>query len=333
VAKKPKTERARFLAKVLALHALVGSDNAGEREAAHSKLVDLLSQHKANWNDLPALIAEAKAAELGAAKDPYDDPPAGAGATGVSGTGVNVADCLRAVIGDYVSAQPHELTAIALWVLHCHVYRRFMVTPRLALTSPVKGCERLDDNDPDTIDTLNALYRLAWQWAHAAKLDLDPEMPLVRNREADNWRPLVAIADSFGPAWGELARAAVIAFAQGRSDEDIGVALLRAIREVFNALRVDRIKSEGLVAFLLDMDDAPWSEWRGVRDDESPRKLSQAQLAKTLRPFGIKPRSVRFASGTAKGYTRGWFEAAWEAYCPEDGTTAQPHVVKHLGVA
>jgi len=29
---------------------------------------------------------------------------------------------------------------MALWIVHTHVYSRFIVTPRVALTSPVRGC-------------------------------------------------------------------------------------------------------------------------------------------------------------------------------------------------
>jgi hypothetical protein len=29
---------------------------------------------------------------------------------------------------------------VALWVIHTHVYDRYMVTPRLLLTSPVRNC-------------------------------------------------------------------------------------------------------------------------------------------------------------------------------------------------
>jgi hypothetical protein len=35
---------------------------------------------------------------------------------------------------------PEERTAVTLWVLHCYVFDRFNVTPRLALLSPVRGC-------------------------------------------------------------------------------------------------------------------------------------------------------------------------------------------------
>jgi hypothetical protein len=39
------------------LHALVGSDNPGERESAWTKLNDLLRRHGKTWNDLPELLA------------------------------------------------------------------------------------------------------------------------------------------------------------------------------------------------------------------------------------------------------------------------------------
>ena len=82
------------------------------------------------------------------------------------------------------------------------------------------------------------------------------------------------------------------------------------------------------------IEDGMWSEWRGPKDDQQPRKLSQGELAKLLAPFRIKPRTVwpigpRIGS-SKKGYRREWFEAAWSAYCPEAGTTAQPNKTRHL---
>src|SRR5262249_61656597 len=35
---------------------------------------------------------------------------------------------------------PHEYVATALWAVHSHVFDKFMVTPRLVLTSPVRDC-------------------------------------------------------------------------------------------------------------------------------------------------------------------------------------------------
>ena len=35
---------------------------------------------------------------------------------------------------------PAEYVAVALWVLHTHVCDRYLITPRLAIISPVRGC-------------------------------------------------------------------------------------------------------------------------------------------------------------------------------------------------
>jgi hypothetical protein len=44
-------------------------------------------------------------------------------------------------------------------------------------------------------------------WARQCRLNLDPPMPEeLRNRAADNWRPLLSIADACSPAWGKSAR-------------------------------------------------------------------------------------------------------------------------------
>jgi hypothetical protein len=40
----------------------------------------------------------------------------------------------------YIDMKPHEYTAIALWILHTHVYARFANTPRLSLTSATPEC-------------------------------------------------------------------------------------------------------------------------------------------------------------------------------------------------
>ena len=63
----------------------------------------------------------------------------------------------------------------------------------------------------DRVGHLDVLARQAARWAqdHAGTIAAaDPEMPGIHNREADNWAPLLAIADAAGGAWPERARAA-----------------------------------------------------------------------------------------------------------------------------
>ena len=151
-------------------------------------------------------------------------------------------------------------------------------------------------------------------WANEVTLVPDPAMPRgLRGRAADNWRVLLSIADAYSEEWGERARSAALIMAA--KDEDILVTLLRHIREIFEAHRVDRIASAALVGALLDLEDAPWAEWRGVKDDQQPRKLTQATLASLLKAFHIRPRSIWPTGRTAdskshKGYYRADFEAA-----------------------
>jgi phage replication-related protein YjqB (UPF0714/DUF867 family) len=59
----------------------------------------------------------------------------------------------------------------------------------------------------------------------------------------------------------------------------------------FDARRVDRLASADIVVDLHGLEDATWSEWRGIGGDQQPRKLSQGELAKQLRRFRF-PKSV-----------------------------------------
>jgi hypothetical protein len=170
------------------------------------------------------------------------------------------------------------------------------------------------------------------KWAATCSLDPNPEMPAeLYGRAADNWRVLLSIADNLGH--GTEARTAAIALNADRMDEDPGIVLLTDIRTVFDALNVDRISSAALPEELIALDSL-WDDWRGPNDDRPPRKLTQGELARLLRP-GIRPRTIwpaqRHAGAkSSKGYLRSQFEAAWAAYCSPADTPAQPRKIIHL---
>jgi hypothetical protein len=76
------------------------------------------------------------------------------------------------------------------------------------------------------------------------ELNADPQMPArLRDRQADNWRPLIAIADAFGADWATRAREAAVIFAGEHQDEDAAVVLLRDIRDIFDGRGVNRLPS------------------------------------------------------------------------------------------
>lgn len=76
------------------------------------------------------------------------------------------------------------------------------------------------------------------------------------------------------------------------------------------------------------MEDSPWPEWRGLKGDRLPRKLTQTELAAVLKAFHITPRTIwpaRRQPGdkSARGYLRDDFVPVWAAYCDPADTSAQ----------
>jgi hypothetical protein len=118
--------------KLKKLHALLGSNNAAEREAARIKITELLAKNKKSWNDLPELLAAA-ATEGG--QDDFDDPSDNAAAGRPAPL-----DLVAHILQRRLHLTEHQFMAMTLWIAHTFAYFRFSVTPRLALVSPVRGC-------------------------------------------------------------------------------------------------------------------------------------------------------------------------------------------------
>ena len=114
---------------------------------------------------------------------------------------------------------------------------------------------RLKSIDPEQPDPdIDAAYRLAFAWGRTARLNPKPEMPsgLRRGRLADNWRPLISIADYFGDKWGKAAREAALSFRRrdGFAGGSVGTLLLITIRAIFDDPPIDRIAGVDLIARL-----------------------------------------------------------------------------------
>jgi hypothetical protein len=80
-----------------------------------------------------------------------------------------------------------------------------------------------------------------------------------------------------------------------------GVELLRDIRDL--SVGLDRFRSEELVNKLVAMVDRPWPEM-----PYSGKSITQTQVARLLKPYGVKPDQVRFGELTFKGFKIEWFE-------------------------
>jgi putative DNA primase/helicase len=178
--------------------------------------------------------------------------------------------------------------------------------------------EPLDRLRRDRLGEFEPLRRQAARWAkdqHDALRQADPDVPQqLDDRGADNWRPLFAVADALGGMWPARAREAALALVGLKPGTDnLGEQLLADIRAVFR-MRHDpeQLPSEALVSALVELEDRPWADLR----DGKP--ITKTAMARLLGPFGIRPRTIRFAnSHVARGYLLSDCEDAFRRYLPQ----------------
>lgn len=163
----------------------IGDPNANVAATARDKLFTLLTQHALSWNDIPACIAEADAAD--ASRTPKPAPPSAAG----PGPEIDVLDLVLHLIELHIAISPTERLAVALWILHTYVFDRFDITPRLAALSPASGCGKtallilLDLLTADSYRTDNispaTIYHLLDRGSHTLLIDEADNLGLLAN--------------------------------------------------------------------------------------------------------------------------------------------------------
>jgi hypothetical protein len=159
--------------------------------------------------------------------------------------------------------------------------------------------------------------RLA-SWARRATKRLaEPEMPDgVTDRAADVWEALLSIADYTGGDWPERARTACVKLNGDRATSDVDPSI-RLLADTYAVFKADRLRSEELVELLVAIEESPWAHLR-----RGP--LTASGLARRLRPFDIRPDSIRIGDKTFKGYLRSQFGDAWDRYLPSSLQAEQP---------
>jgi putative DNA primase/helicase len=140
----------------------------------------------------------------------------------------------------------------------------------------------------------------------------DPDIPTcLHDRAADNWRPLLAIADTIGGNYADVAREAAQILTGSQEDESIGSLLLSDIRDLFKESASDRLASTDICQRLAAKEGRKWAEWAGGKP------MTTHQLARLLKPFGIAPTALRAENGTLRGYFKIAFSDAFERYLPK----------------
>lgn len=154
-----------------------------------------------------------------------------------------------------------------------------------------------------------------WIGAHTKALHgAEPDMP-VEDRAADVWESLTAVADLAGGDWPARARTAaklLSAEADDAAEATLGVRLLAELKEVFAGATA--LHTATIIERLCALPEAPWSDYYG-------RRVTDRDLAKILRPYGVRSKTVREPDNdrTGKGYHAHDLADAWSRYVPEGG--------------
>ncbi len=180
---------------------------------------------------------------------------------------------------------------------------------------PGEGTERLSLPDLAGGEN-NHLQMKAARWS-ADNLDVlrgyRPDVPPgLNDREADNWRPLLAIADLAGGEWPEKAREAARVLSDAvETAEEISVSLLRDLAVIFAETTDGFMATQDILEELHRLDERPWSTWK------RGQPLNANNLARLLKPFGIHSNQVRYGKDVLRGYSVADFTEVFRVYLPE----------------
>jgi putative DNA primase/helicase len=174
---------------------------------------------------------------------------------------------------------------------------------------------RGDRADPTLAEVQRKFARAAADNADALRL-ADPNMGDLFNRDADNWRPMFAVAELAGGDWPRRVRELALASVASDAEQSTKEQLLADMWLAFQAKRTDRLSSEDAIEYLTGLDERPWPEWK------SGKPLTKAGLARLLSAFEILSGTIRLDDGrTLKGYKREDFSEAFEQYLPAKSVT------------
>ena len=159
------------------------------------------------------------------------------------------------------------------------------------------------------LDRLRAQLQ-AWAEANLEHLhgyDLPEPLEAISDRLEEAWEPLLAIADLAGGEYPARARAAVEDLAEdGEDDATTSYLLLMRLHAVFR-FRAANFSRE--ICDELNRDEnlpfGSWNDDKGIRPSE---------LARQLKRYRARPRTIRLGNERAKGYAREQLESAWRAY-------------------
>ncbi|MFM0338150.1 DUF3631 domain-containing protein [Paraburkholderia fungorum] len=208
------------------------------------------------------------------------------------------------------------------------------ITLELRRKLPHEQVDKLRHAEPGMFERLCAkLARWADDNEQAVRI-ARPVLPdALHDRAADNWEPLLQIAEVAGGAWPETARRAALKLSgESEQSQSAGAELLADIQEAFETHRVQRISSADLLTHLFNDEEKPWATWnRG-------KPMTPRQLSKKLSEYGVSSANIKFGYGDVrKGYRVDQFADAFSRYLSntplQSATPLPPNIGAGLTVA
>jgi putative DNA primase/helicase len=226
----------------------------------------------------------------------------------------------------------HKMKAFSTWAPKCiarignlpdTLADRSVIVPMKRKT-PDEKVEKI--KNPRQSQSFLFIRRMLARWAADNQMKLPgapPSMPKLNDRAADNWEVLISIADLVGGDWPTKAREAAVVISGGDAgdSESVKTTLLSDINDLFKEQKSAKLFSSTIVDHLASMDDRPWPEWK------NGKAMTKVQLARMLKPFKIKSKTVRIGMETNKGYELADFEDTFTHYLQPDtpSETSQRH--------
>ncbi|HAN29653.1 MAG TPA: hypothetical protein DCP75_18390 [Haliea salexigens] len=149
----------------------------------------------------------------------------------------------------------------------------------------------------------------AWVEANrAAMRSQSVDVPNIGNdRAGDNWEPLLAVAALLGGSWPGRCERAFRELTIVEEPEQ-QTMLLRDIQQYFLKSGSLRVTSKELCEALTGDEDGPW------KTCSNGKPLTPHLVGKLLRPYGVKPKTMRVGDNTPRGYEKAQLEDAFERY-------------------